>query len=268
MPFTNEVIGSNGVLIRNTLQSQNYVPGVSGWQITKSGNAEFNNGTFRGSIISGNVTGKHIVLNNLVTGHAVDVYDDTNSLVAYINSIGQIGTRLADGSAQAYTLGGSLTLTQDNDQGLFSMQAHTATQGAALIIDSFSPTEASGDGQLVVWSSGTGGSAQPATVTAIERGHSGSIVVTDGLSTNNLMHAAIYNVSTDAGGSSTFNHGASFTPKIGILAGVNGIGANFPYQYAWFGTPFTSTTAHAAFKDNLGAALASTTLGVFGIFFG
>jgi len=48
--FTNPVVG--GVqLIRNAIQSVNYVPGVSGWAIFRDGTAEFATGTFRGPVV-------------------------------------------------------------------------------------------------------------------------------------------------------------------------------------------------------------------------
>lgn len=47
MPFTNPIVGGTGVLIRDAIQSQNFVAGVSGWQITRSGHAEFNDVTIR-----------------------------------------------------------------------------------------------------------------------------------------------------------------------------------------------------------------------------
>ena len=44
------------VLIAEAIQSQNFVTGVSGWQITAAGNAEFNNATIRGTLIVGDPT--------------------------------------------------------------------------------------------------------------------------------------------------------------------------------------------------------------------
>lgn len=50
-------------LVDGLIQSQNFVTGVSGWQIDADGNAEFNNGTFRGSLVAGsiNINNKFIV---------------------------------------------------------------------------------------------------------------------------------------------------------------------------------------------------------------
>lgn len=42
--------------IGNYIQSTGYVPGSAGWIINKDGTAEFNNATFRGGILAGNIT--------------------------------------------------------------------------------------------------------------------------------------------------------------------------------------------------------------------
>lgn len=46
--FDNPVVGGQSKLIRSAIQSPNYVAGVSGWTINKSGTAEFNSATLRG----------------------------------------------------------------------------------------------------------------------------------------------------------------------------------------------------------------------------
>ena len=50
MTFTNSITGQNGVLIRQQIESPNYVAGQTGWIIRKDGTVEFNAGTFRGNI--------------------------------------------------------------------------------------------------------------------------------------------------------------------------------------------------------------------------
>jgi hypothetical protein len=53
VPFTNPIVG--GVkLIRQAIQSPNYVPGVSGWTINRDGTAEFSGVTLRGELYIGN----------------------------------------------------------------------------------------------------------------------------------------------------------------------------------------------------------------------
>lgn len=46
--FAHDVAGGQGNLIATSLQSPNFVSGSMGWQVTKSGDAEFNNVTVRG----------------------------------------------------------------------------------------------------------------------------------------------------------------------------------------------------------------------------
>lgn len=53
MTFRNPILGGNGELIRQNIHSENYVPGVAGWQITRDGDAEFNNVTTRGELYVG-----------------------------------------------------------------------------------------------------------------------------------------------------------------------------------------------------------------------
>jgi hypothetical protein len=55
MGFRNEMFG--GVtLVREAMQSPNYAAGVSGWSIKRDGSVEFNNGTFRGSLVAGDIS--------------------------------------------------------------------------------------------------------------------------------------------------------------------------------------------------------------------
>ena len=64
--------------IRGTMQSSNYGAGVSGWQIHNNGNAEFNNGVFRGTVyaedgyFNGTVRADKI-LGDVVTAKTVSV---------------------------------------------------------------------------------------------------------------------------------------------------------------------------------------------------
>lgn len=54
MAFSNPILGGD-TLIRNAIQSENYVPGVSGWAIFRDGTAEFNDITARGDITANRV---------------------------------------------------------------------------------------------------------------------------------------------------------------------------------------------------------------------
>jgi hypothetical protein len=270
MPFTNEIAGGQGTLVRNWLQSQNFVTGVSGWQIQKNGNAEFNNGTFRGSITSGSNPGQHVVINDAVNGYAVSVYNTLNQLVAYINDIGVIQTQDPTGVGSSVDMfGGSLTIAQGTDETIIADQEHTGTQGNATIITSFASGGAS-NGGLNVWSSGVGVGAQPPTVTAIERNTVGSIVVTDGLSTKNIFHAGIYSGQVAGGnGVWNFNHGASFTPTAVIMTpfDINGVQID---AYPVLGSnPVNSTQCTSQWWTGAGVRVANgVTVAVHAIFLG
>jgi hypothetical protein len=50
--FSHDLAGGNGNLIIETFQSPNYVAGSTGWQVTITGDAEFNSVTVRGEIIA------------------------------------------------------------------------------------------------------------------------------------------------------------------------------------------------------------------------
>lgn len=279
MPFNNDIAGGNGTLVRNWIQSVNFVAGVSGWRISKDGNAEFNNGTFRGSIEVGPIPGQHFIVNNPGTGDVIDVYDSSNRLVAKIDNQGSVTTIDPVVLDQASLFGnGILWINQsrppftqpeifgqgDNTNGnVVSISTGAATNAGWVASITLNDTKANSGGaaSIVVDQRGTGALG----VGAID----GTLVQTDNINPqDSAIHIETYNVATDPGGTGTFNHNCRFTPKHGWLVGVNGIGANFPYQYAWFANPFTGTTAKAAFKDNLGAALVSTTLGVMGFFTG
>jgi hypothetical protein len=54
MAFGNAVVGGGGELVRETIHSRNYVPGVSGWTINRDGTAEFSGVTVRGDLFIGN----------------------------------------------------------------------------------------------------------------------------------------------------------------------------------------------------------------------
>lgn len=68
MAFSNPVVGGeNGELIRQSIQSPDYVTGVSGWTINRDGSAEFNNVTIRfelgtGSILVGDPSNPQVAI--------------------------------------------------------------------------------------------------------------------------------------------------------------------------------------------------------------
>jgi hypothetical protein len=63
MSFSNPVTGGQGALIRPAIKSPNFVHNVSGWTINRDGSAEFNNGTFRGTVTASTFQGTDFVIN-------------------------------------------------------------------------------------------------------------------------------------------------------------------------------------------------------------
>jgi hypothetical protein len=62
--FSNPITGGQGGLIRPSIKSPNFVHNVSGWTIDRNGNAEFNNGTFRGTITASTFQGTDFTINS------------------------------------------------------------------------------------------------------------------------------------------------------------------------------------------------------------
>lgn len=52
MPFQDAILAGN-TLVRDSIKSENYVAGSTGWQISRDGNAEFNNLSSRGGLVTG-----------------------------------------------------------------------------------------------------------------------------------------------------------------------------------------------------------------------
>jgi len=271
MAFRNPAIAGQ-YLVRPALRSPNYVTGSQGWTINRDGTAELNNVNLRGSLSIGNPTGQHAILANPATGDPIDVYNASNQLVFSVDANGVMSSidPVNNIDAQIQTAGLAFHLPRGTLAGGVGAAA-VGTVGTTRQdqVGIFANGHGSGlSSSLTLVAGSDDGTTSPAHTLLTERGITVSPLVTPDQQSNNLVHVGTYNILTDPGGSSAFLHGASFTPTKGFLVGVNGIGANFFYQYAWFASPFTSTTAKAAFKDNLGNALANTTLGAFGLFFG
>ncbi|MEM8149831.1 hypothetical protein Q4R39_19715, partial [Morganella morganii] len=68
----------NSVVVTDKMQSENYVPGKTGFLIdAKGGNAEFNSATFRGNLdIRSAASGGRMEINNA----KIDVFDENNVL--------------------------------------------------------------------------------------------------------------------------------------------------------------------------------------------
>lgn len=83
--FASPVINAAGTLIRNAMKSINYVLGVAGWQISKNGNAEFNNGSFRGVIVVSGPNGAQISIDTTINNPQINFLSPDHTNNAFIN---------------------------------------------------------------------------------------------------------------------------------------------------------------------------------------
>lgn len=88
--FSNPVVNAAGTLIRRLMKSDNYVAGVSGWQIERDGDAEFNTGTFRGTITITAVDGSKIVIDASAGSPVIRFFSDDGTNDAFINAVGAV----------------------------------------------------------------------------------------------------------------------------------------------------------------------------------
>lgn len=69
--FRNSILGADGTLVRQQMQSEGFVTGVTGWLLERNGNAEFNNVLIRGDLSTGPPAPYVQILNGSAT---VDFY--------------------------------------------------------------------------------------------------------------------------------------------------------------------------------------------------
>lgn len=118
LKFAHDIAGGQGNLIAASFQSPNYVPGVSGWQVTIQGDAEFNNVTIRGQFL-----GTDFIINsagaffysstpahgNLIASIAAAAGTDSFSnayLIGICSYSGGLTIQLAEGTANFYPFSG------------------------------------------------------------------------------------------------------------------------------------------------------------------
>jgi hypothetical protein len=111
--FMNPPVGLNGIITRNSFQSANYVPGVSGWAIFKNGNAEFNNLTVRGSFFGQNFE---------IQPAGIFVYDGTPALGNLICAITGTSASGTDRFGNVYTPGGECIIASPTATNMFNVQ--------------------------------------------------------------------------------------------------------------------------------------------------
>jgi hypothetical protein len=259
MPFTNEVAGGQGTLVRNWLQSVNFVAGVSGWQITKAGNAEFNNGTFRGSITSGNPAGKHVVINNGVTGDAVDIYNASNQLVFSIDNNGVLHSINPATGAIAGVAAGQISLGNTGQSG--NAAAITFTFGSPDILSLFSGHEPGGQDVSITMRGGT--TTTNGFIGVNQRNVNGALMQTDSLSASNNVFHMFHGFATTVGATGNFPHGASFTPSGAIIQPFDGASVSNEYTFNVEGLSSSNVNFFAAHAD--GTAVNNEPVECFGI---
>lgn len=100
--FANNFFNALGQLIKQSIRSPNFVSGVSGWAVFKDGSAEFNNATFRGTVVISSAT------------QSILIYNGTPAAGNLIFSIAPVGGTDAYGNsylqgAAGYTNQGTIT---------------------------------------------------------------------------------------------------------------------------------------------------------------
>jgi hypothetical protein len=72
--FGNPIVGGAGSLVRQSIHSPDYVPGVSGWSINKDGTAEFNSTLIRGDLRVVGANGSEVWIHEVDSSAQIDVY--------------------------------------------------------------------------------------------------------------------------------------------------------------------------------------------------
>ena len=271
----NQAITGGTVLRAPAIQSPDYVAGTSGWIIRQDGSAEFNSGTFRGSIEVGSLTGAHFVVNNTSTGDVIDVYNSANKLVFSIDAAGNMTSYAVTGSGAQFIRSTNGTLIFNNATGYVSPDPPAIS--APIVNSGGSALELySGDTGNVNFASTIelfgGANAASAEIRATTRGGvTGDVLQTD--TSNNdrqLVHAATYSGTVSGGdGHWVFAHGALFTPKVVLLtpyAAGGGDGAGYVRMWTNFAD---SSNIYTIWTDDGGGRTANgTTVGVNAVMFG
>lgn len=140
----NHLVPSVTVEDGKALQSDNYDPGVEGWQITGDGNVEFNDGTFRGDIEVGNPASPLLINDDGITLPIATSASDDEAFIKWVDPADP--AREIKMAAEDYSYGGwgALTLV-----------------GASQVqLRSGGPEAGGSEGQIYVTSSTSGGLLQ------------------------------------------------------------------------------------------------------------
>jgi hypothetical protein len=271
----NQAITGGTVLRIPAIQSPNYVPGTSGWIINLDGTAEFNSGTFRGSIVVGPTSGAHFIVNNTATGDVIDVYNGSNQLVFSIDaagnctsfspgSIGDPYTRFRNGQQEFNNASGFTTI----DPPTISCPINTVNS-TELQLYGGSPDGNSHTAVLRLFG-GTSAAGSEARIT--QRDVTGDVLQLDSSNNNSqLVHVGQYSGNVAGGdGHWIFNHGCSFTPLYAILTPWDAQNGDGIFQYMLWNGPFpNSSQCRVVTRTPSGGVPADGTLvGVHAAFFG
>jgi hypothetical protein len=70
--WSDPIAAADGSLIFPAIKSPNFVTGVMGWSLDRSGNIELNSATVRGSLISGGTDGSYVLIQNNASTASID----------------------------------------------------------------------------------------------------------------------------------------------------------------------------------------------------
>lgn len=136
MTFNNSIL-SGETLVRNSIQSENYESGVSGWRIARNGDVEFAEGTYRGDVIIENADSgaKVRITSDIVgTGEPGIVYtDDVGTILgAIFNDPNENGLVLQRSSSRVVVTGTAVKIFDNDGRNGIILRGDVAT-GRALL---------------------------------------------------------------------------------------------------------------------------------------
>lgn len=246
VPFTNPILAGR-TLIREAIQSPDYVPGVSGWCIRRDGSAEFNAGTFRSDVlITGNDGTQLHAYADTTDGAIVELLPKTlageTTLPARVRTYRdgnnrptmQIRGPSVSGSGQA-------PATIDVSSGAIDGGAVTVTGGRVLLT---SVNEVRVETSVALHVATRAGINPPG----------GNLIVDGALDAKGVVYSTTYSGTTDASGFLTVPHGQSFTPIAAWFINTNPAGS---FAVAWGVDSIGDTTCRLRMSHANGGALAS-----------
>jgi hypothetical protein len=209
---------------------------------------------------TGATSGKRVVIANQQNGDAVDTYDEDGDLVFRITSDGSIVqvTDYGDFSVGDGTLQWHSTSPSGLAQVFFTPDA-SPSQGAEVT----TVVNGTGGTYSLMLAAASASGTQKATAIGTERGVTGSLMQSDRVSTDSLVHVGRYSVTTNASANVTFSHGCSFTPDNSVISTV---GQASPNQYVV--TAYTSTQCTLHVTNAAGANLVSALTNFTAVFYG